>query len=71
MRSLSSLHQVSAVSPQNSVDAQVHKLSAHGGQEQGYLSAVRERYQGERRDPTASLLAGLLQRRLSVRQDER
>jgi len=71
MRPLSSLHRVSAVSPQNSVDAHVHKLSAHGGQEQQYLSAVRERCRGARCGPTASLLAGLLQRRPAVHQDER
>ena len=71
MRSSSFLHRVLAVSPQNSVGAHVHKLSAHGDQEQRYLSAVRERYQGKRCGPTASLLPGLLRRQLAVRQDGR
>lgn len=71
MRSSFFLHRVLAVSPQNSVGAQVHKLSAHGGQEQRDLSVVWELYQGERCGPTASLLAGLLQRQLAVRQDGR
>ena len=71
MRSSFFLHRVLAVSPQNSVGAQAHKLSAHGGQEQRDLSVVWELYQGERCGPAASLLAGLLRRQLAVRQDGR